>query len=234
MQTTLSAPYKSTSTKAWKVAVSTPIFKESGGEKRFLGVVAMSIELGNIINFQGNSDHAQFAVLIDNRPGEQQGSILQHPLLAMLRTDGKIPPDNVVEQRVDVTKEFDDANFRYRDPMGNEPEGEDFRGDWIVATAPVELPSADGMGVIDSGLLVLLQEDFEAAAAPSHLLAQRLAREGTWALAIVLVVIFALWFFVVRAGRESCAQPIAGRRSRASKSALAALPTMGMPTETKK
>lgn len=230
-RTSLSSPYKSTGTNAWKVAVSTPILHDD----QFLGVVAMSIELGNIIDFQGNPDHAQFAVLVDNRPGDQQGTILQHPLLEQLRERDGRPPDRFSEYRAELNGHLNDPHYRYQDPLAADPEGSAYRGDWIVAGAPVRLPAARGATDnldADSQLMVLVQEDWEAAAAPAHQLARRLAREGLWALAIVVVVVFALWFFVVRSASE-LVEPRTAANPR-SKTEIAAMPTIALPTETKR
>ena len=79
--------------------------------------------------------------------------------------------------------------------------------------------------------MVLVQEDWQAAAEPTHQLARRLAREALWALSIVAVVVFALWFFVVRTAGELLD---ARKTSHQSKSPIAALPTLGMPTETRR
>jgi hypothetical protein len=231
--TTLSAPYKSTGTNAWKVAVSTPIIKED----RFLGVVAMSIELGNIINFEGNRQHAQFAVLVDNRPGDLQGTVLQHPLLEEMRKRYGRPPDRFSEYKVNIREEFAQPHFRYRDPLGQDPEGQAYAGDWIVAASPVKLPLARGTSRSsddESGLTVLVQEDMRAAAEPTHQLGQRLAREGLWALSIVAVVVFALWFFVVRNVGEFKDARSGTVPRRGPTSPAAGLPTVVLPTETKR
>lgn len=229
--TRLSAVYQSTGTRAWKVAISTPIFQE----ERFLGVVAMSIEMGNIIDFQGNREHAQFAVLVDNRPGRYQGAILQHPLLAELRKKYDPLPDRFSDYRVEFETDFNDPNFRYRDPLGDDPEGEKYRGEWIVAKAPVLLPVARGNGASgeESGLVVLVQEDLAAAAGPTHQLARRLAREGVWALVIVLVAVVTLWLIVVMVVSETH-DLLIGKPTPRKHPTLAEAPTMARPTETKR
>ena len=43
-----------------------------------------------------------------------------------------------------------------------------------------------------------MQEDYELATEPVHHLGRRLIREGLWALLVILLVIFALWAFVLR------------------------------------
>jgi hypothetical protein len=233
-RTTFSAPYKSTSTNVWKVAISTPIIKDD----RFLGVVGMSIELGNIINFQGNPQHAQFAVLVDNRPGDQQGTIMQHPLLHQLRKEHGVTPERFSEYRVKIKGEqLNNPEYRYHDPFGADEEGSDYDREWIVAASPVKLPQprGDAEGVADdSNLLVLVQEDREAATAPTRELGKRLAAEAIWALGIVLVIIFALWFFVIRYANEWRDTRRAKLAPKKSKSAIAGQATIALRTETRK
>lgn len=233
--TSLSALYQSSATNDWKVAVSTPIMHEG----KFLGIVGMSIELGNIIHFQGSSDHAQFAVLVDQRPGRFQGAILQHPLLETLRKRPERLPDRFSQYRVTFTDEFLEPHYRYGDPLGRDDEGDEYAHDWIVAIAPVKWPGATGETPApgqssDTGLYVMIQEDFEAAAEPAHQLARRLGREALWALGIVAVVIFALWFFVIRslsAGRATVART---RTTRTESTPHIALETIASKTELRK
>ena len=80
--TTLSDVFQSqATTKQWIVAVSAPVFDDSP-QRKFLGVVAMTVEVGRFIQFPG--DENQFAVLVDNREGEHKGVVLQHPLFDKL------------------------------------------------------------------------------------------------------------------------------------------------------
>ena len=75
--TTLSAVFRSQATSQWTVAISTPVFDLSP-EKKFLGVLAMTAEVGRFVQFPG--DENQFAVLVDNREGKYKGVVVQHPL----------------------------------------------------------------------------------------------------------------------------------------------------------
>ncbi len=80
-QTHLSAVFQSTATGAWKVAISTPVFRDD----RFLGVVSLTVELGRLGELLGGeSDLRQFNVLVDGRQGDNRGVILQHPLFARM------------------------------------------------------------------------------------------------------------------------------------------------------
>jgi hypothetical protein len=237
-ETRVSALYKSSATNAWKVAISTPIVRD--GE--FLGIVGMSIEMGNIINFQGTAEHQQFAVLVDDRAGEYRGALLQHPLLERIRKEQGRIPDAFSEYKVTLSEDFEDPHFRYRDPLAEDAAGAEYDRAWIVAAAPVMLPVTRGNGHATAedappktGLVVLVQEDAEAAAAPAHQLAQRLAGDALWALGIVGVVIFSLWFFVVRSLSEGKAPP-PGKRPppRGENTPLAGVETIAAGTEQRK
>ena len=50
----------------------------------------------------------------------------------------------------------------------------------------------------DSGLIVLVQQDNAAVTQPVRQMGQKLVREGVMALLVVVVVVMALWSFVVR------------------------------------
>jgi hypothetical protein len=85
------------------------------------------------------------------------------------------------------------------------PGGEIYRGDWIAATVPVSLPSrnqkANGQRQ-DTDLLVLVQVSAAAATAPVHQLGRRLAFDAMSALAVVVLVVLALWGIVFRISGE--------------------------------
>ncbi len=206
-QTHLSAAFPSTATDAWKVAVSTPIIKDG----QFVGILALTVELGDFMKFEGGS--TQFAVLVDNRPGAQHGVILQHPLFnEVLKKQEKLPA-RFSKYRVDLDDLVARHSLLYRDPLGDDEAGAAYAKDWIVAQAPVfqshDHAVSDGRNSdgrhesgkhqhVDSGLVVLVQEDYEAAIAPVHRLSERLIREGVSALLVFLAVVVALWYFVQR------------------------------------
>ena len=103
--TTLSAVFRSQATSQWTVAISTPVFDLSP-EKKFLGVLAMTVEVGRFVQFPG--DENQFAVLVDNREGKYQGVVVQHPLFdALLAKQSHLPnpklPEDIDKYRVTPT-----------------------------------------------------------------------------------------------------------------------------------
>ena len=92
----------------------------------------------------------------------------------------------------------------YRDPLAEDPEGKArYDRKWIAARAEVhvlprgQVPAADAKDV-PTGLIVLVQEDYEAAVAPVHLLGPQLVWIGIVALSAVVLVVTVQWYFVVR------------------------------------
>jgi hypothetical protein len=233
-ETHISAPFRSQATGGWKVALSTPI--QRNGD--FYGVMVVTVELGEFVNMP-KSDSRQFPVLVDSRPGEYQGIILQHPLLVTLRAKEGQTPDRFSQEkfRVKLTDDFDDPQYRYRDPLAQDESGKQYHGEWIVARADVLMPETHGAGshaAEKSGLVVLVQEDVAAATQPSRRLAQRLAREGLWALGIVVIVVLSLWFFVVRNVGELYALRGDPRRPRTELSSISSHTTIAPGAETRR
>jgi len=94
-----------------------------------------------------------------------------------------------------------EPDYRYRDPLAEAPGGEACAGYWIAAAETVRLPSR-GLESNDradsTDLLVLVQVSAGAATAPVEKLGHRLAVVGVLALAVVVLVIVALWLVVLR------------------------------------
>jgi hypothetical protein len=91
--------------------------------------------------------------------------------------------------------------YDYLDPLGQAAGGEAYRGDWIAATQPVGLPSRNPMHNgqrHDTDLLVLVQVSARAATSPVNQLGRRLALDAAAALAVVVLVVIALWGVVFR------------------------------------
>ena len=85
--------FVSTATHNRMVAFSVPVWSGSVGdsERKVLGVLAMTVELGRFAELRAESNSAadQIATLVDSREDEnaRQGSILEHPELARLLND---------------------------------------------------------------------------------------------------------------------------------------------------
>jgi hypothetical protein len=196
-ETRLSRLLQSTATNTWKVAVSTPVRRDG----RLLGIVALTMEMGAFVEF--NNTPQQFAVLIDGREGEHKGVILQHPLF-----------DSILNRRADLPLRFSDYRVvvddwggeklpRYHDPLGGDTEGKAYAKDWVAAKANVYLErgprgAAGRRPSVDTGLVVVVQEDHDAVLDPMHRLGTQLTTLGLAALGVVAAVVTVQWYFVVR------------------------------------
>ncbi len=196
--THFSAAFRSTTTGLWKIAVSTPIFREGNPELDVVGVLGMTVNLGDFSYFRNTNLKDKFAVLVDGRRGPNQGVILQHPLFDIMSQDGEGPAEDYSATEFRVT-ETQLATIQpdsvYRDPLGESSLGELYRGDWIASASTVALPEAPAS---NDGLVVLVQERQEVATAEVKELGRQLKREGIWALVGVFGVILVLWYVAIR------------------------------------
>ncbi len=194
-RTHFSAAFQSTTTGIWKVAISTPIFENDDPQGEILGVLALTINLGDFAHLRTNYDPDQFVVLIDGRPGPNYGVILQHPLFDQLATTrtGAASQFRIDDQQ--LRKLQSDANYRYRDPVAQAGGGEALRGEWIPATKWVRLPDGPKHG---QQMIVLVQQRYAKAMEPVRNLGATLKREGLWALVGVIAVVLVLWYVVIR------------------------------------
>ena len=106
-RTHLSGVFKSRTQQTWKVAISTPIFREAGSGD-FSGVLVLTVDMGdfNLTSGAVSRDHEQFVVLIDARKGEDEGTVLHHPLFAELVQRERQVPGDLFEPRYHVAHEF--------------------------------------------------------------------------------------------------------------------------------
>ena len=212
--TQLSTVFRSTASDTWKIAVSTPVVVE--GET--IGVVALTVELGRLGDdkeFSASED--RFVVLVDGREGSDRGVILQHPLFNEILSDANELPDGINRVRVPLD-ELPRANVSqdgqrgppeaetislYRDPIAELAEGEAYDRNWIAARQEVLLES-NGVGdqVFDTGLVVLVQEDYDSAVTPLRNLKKDVLQDGVLALLLIVAVLILLWYFVTRTLRD--------------------------------
>jgi eukaryotic-like serine/threonine-protein kinase len=191
--THLSAPFKSSATETWRVAITAPVYDRRESEPTFLGVMGLTINVGDFAVFR----HAQqrtdyFAVLVDDRQGEQKGTVLQHPLFRVQRptTDYRVPEAELARIRSQPV-------FDYRDPLAAAPGGDVYNGDWIAAAESVDLPGRNESSSNNkTHLLVLVQVAAEATTIPVRELARRLAIDAAVALMVIVLVVLALWVVV--------------------------------------
>ena len=191
-ETRPSAVFRSQASNRWIVAISTPVQREIGGRKEFLGVVALTVEVGKFARLESRDD--QFAVLVDARRGEHQGVILSHPLFEKYK-DAKLP-DHFVNYR--VTPAHLQAIDYYRDPLAAAPEGADYRKLWLARREPVNVRGED------IGWWIIVQQGYDRAIGQTlNSLRRQLVLFGLAALVMVLVVVIGLWGLAMRLLRES-------------------------------
>jgi hypothetical protein len=212
----LSIFYVSKATDRMIVSFSVPVWDGPPGGSEPLGVLAMTAELGHCAALQGSRD--QFAVLVDTRPGasDRRGLVVGHP---RLHTPAKGRPGvaefyvapGVVEQAARLrTQRVDelqrqlrgepprpaeasaaDSVSDYRDPLE-----EDYAGVWLVTLEPVLVPRGRDE-VRDTGWVVLVQERQEDTLRPVRGLRGKLVYGGLAGLGLVVLVVTALWGFVI-------------------------------------
>ncbi len=199
--THFSAAFQSTTTDIWKVAVSTPIFQDNNPQGAILGVLSLTLNLGDFAYLRTNHRPDHFAVLIDGRPGPNYGVILQHPLFDRLEQINTTSDTHFRIDEEQLRLIESDANYRYQDPVAATPEGAAYRGDWIPAAEWVRLPEVpedpDDL-LTGNQIIVLVQEKYALATAPVRNLGSQLKREGSWALVGVVAVVLVLWYVVIR------------------------------------
>ncbi len=212
VQPTLSAIFQSKATRKWKIAFSTPLYwPDESGEQQFLGILAVTADMGSFIEFADTAD--QYVMLVDGREGEYRGTVLEHPLLRLLTTSNRdiILPSELTTRRVagDVLDAFE-VNQKdlvpFHDPIGDDPAGVDYRRDWIASWADVRRRTGPVNGSderINTGFKAIAVVDRDQTLEPSRTLGTRLARMGTLALTFFLLVSSGLLFIVFRSLRRS-------------------------------
>jgi serine/threonine protein kinase len=204
-QTQLSADYKSYSTGFRTVAISTPIFKttETGNdkaEKQFLGVLAMSFDVGQrfIVVPESNEQRpwsGQFAALVQWRDKEEDGVILQHPLIKKVaKSEGPKWPDRLAHLPISTLENgLKAGESDYHDPLGQDKDGAEYRQRYLAALAPIEAQERP------TGWYMLVQDSYDSAIGrPLAELRDSLLMSGAAAFAMIGLVIAGMWWFVWR------------------------------------
>ena len=211
----LSTVFKSSTTKRWKVAIAAPIFREAlrenlagAGEKEFMGILVFTVNLGDFEFFRTTMSpaHDRFAVLVDGRTGTDAGTVLQHPLHDELLADWPSLPETLFEPQHRVPAELiSGKGSEYDDPLGKFPDerglAQRYARRWVAATSRVRSPRASG-GNVDSGLVVLVQSDYQSVVEPARQLGQQFIKNSFWMLVVMAAVSLGLWYIVVRTFRE--------------------------------
>ncbi|MEM6691717.1 MAG: protein kinase, partial [Planctomycetota bacterium] len=217
--TLLSAAFPSTATGLWKVAVSTPVFLEPDGEDRSPdALLVITINLSDLQLLRADSIRDHLAVLVEARPGDQRGTILQHPLMQpSIEADPQASADkqdaNAIETRSSskslATQPFQiDANTMdqlsgggdviYQDPLGETAGGKDYAGGWLAAIQPVQLPgvNASSTSSNQADLLILVQYRLDNVLSPVQSMQKTLLIETLAALGMMTTAMLGLWWWV--------------------------------------
>lgn len=205
----LSAIFLSEANNKWKVAFSAPIRIA----QTVVGIVSLTVALGDFIDF--DNDPNQYVMMVDGRTGDFTGTILEHPLLDHLEAQSGVIPKTLSEKRISFDHAFTSlTQDHFKDPMGDEPEGIDYRRTMIAASAPVVLKrkpvstqmdtvfqpedNDQGIGTIVTGLEVVAVEDFQSVIDPVKSLSQRLMNVLVIALVSLLGLTLTMWWLVTR------------------------------------
>lgn len=92
--------------KKLKVAFSVPLWSDDG-HKRFLGVLAMAVELGQFGILQTDLGQNRFAMLVDTKPDfvekeEKKGLVLHHPRMEAMQVAGELKTDQALRVDADL------------------------------------------------------------------------------------------------------------------------------------
>jgi hypothetical protein len=186
--TTLSAVFQSRASYYWIVAIAAPLF-DSRRNGKFLGVVALTVRALRFVDLEGNEDRQ--VALVDLRPGDHTGMILQHPLFdGFIRANVKPP---MIRLRPDDFPTTPERRRDYRDPAAAVPEGREYDEHWLAWMQPVRARGQDvGWGVI-------VQEPYDIAIGSALAdLRTQLILYGLAAVAMIVLVLLAMWGLAFR------------------------------------
>jgi serine/threonine protein kinase len=207
--TQLSPPFVSEFTDEWVVVVSTPIFAGQEGQKHYLGVVGLMVQLGSFARLPGNAQTTvatpvlenSFAVLIDSRETQGRGQVLQHPLYNEL--DNRRPdPRTESPRRALLNRSQQDDALKapigdwtlkpdYRDPFAAVDPKYNHR--WLAGQLPVVVRGRD------TGLRVIVQESYDRIIGqPLGELRRGLILLSLITLALSAAIIVPLWTLILR------------------------------------
>lgn len=194
------------------VAFSVPIYPE-GKAGDPLGVLVMEADLGHFAEFMGSRN--EFASIVDLRPDAdgKAGLIAEHPELyerpaesrryyvdaAMLEALEKLRAEHAAEDHGDKTpaaaaspaNRSDDVFRNYSDPLFPQ-EGDN----WLCAAEPVFVPRGGGRKY-DAGWTILVEEKRSGRLAPLQSLWIYVVTRGLCALGLVVLILTALWGYVL-------------------------------------
>jgi hypothetical protein len=226
-RTHLSGVFFSRTQRTWKVAISTPIYRDTNEGRLFDGILVLTVNLGDFSVSQGvmAESNDRFAVLVDSREeeGEEPGKILQHPLFEDLAAERKSVPTSLLGPLARVPQSLlaGEGSAEYYDPLGKfqaerrdddtaesfaarqavQKLSEQYDRRWLAASAPV-LPPIGAAETSQSGLVVVVQSDYQRVVEPARQLGRQFVRNSFAMFLVMVAVSLALWYFVVRMFRE--------------------------------
>lgn len=209
--TSLSSLFRSTATGTWKVAIATPV-SQAG---KMIGVLAVTVELGNFMKFPASED--QCALLVDGREGDYRGVVLQHPLFDQLLAQGEVIPVEFggSRYRVDLDAIVRRPTATIVDPFAEHERGHDYSGPWIASSNNIvfDYVTRDRKRrTLDTGLVLIIQSRATAANQAVENMARWLFREGMGALLGFVAVTLGMWLLVVQISRSPGARATRSHR----------------------
>lgn len=195
-ETSLSAPFFSRATNRWKIAVSTPIYRADDPQK-LLAVLVLTRDVGDFMMFK-KATSTRFAALVDGRDNGFYGMLLDHPWLSGSYSQESGLSD-VDKYRISLDT-LSREHCEHEDPL-DQVDGEPTGRVWIAALSPVKIRQRTGSHdemIVDTGLVVLVQQEKASATEPVQALGRTLAVKGLQAIAGFFVVVGLLWCFVLR------------------------------------
>ncbi|MGQ9505656.1 MAG: protein kinase domain-containing protein [Thermogutta sp.] len=198
----LSAVFRSEATGLWIVAIAAPVIDSR--TKEFLGVVALTVRVTRFVELEGTP--AQFPILVELRPGDHTGMILQHPLFdQVLSREQRLPEQfqkyrlskDAIPPTLDQGALWDLRAIAYRDPLAEDTKGKLYDRTYLAQAAPIRLPS--GNTSQETGWMVIVQEDYDVAVMrPLEGFQRALVRYGLIAASLVVAILLGLWTLTVR------------------------------------
>jgi hypothetical protein len=215
--------FRSKATRTLMVAFSVPVWGRAPNDKDVIGVLCMTVEVGNFLELTGSKD--QFATLIDTRRDAEHkrpGLVVEHPYWDTEKKDESqvyYASDDVLARAAALQKkrtrelrdrflkadksaetpaQFALERIREQDFQGNYPDPVAGYSDdsWLATMEPVIL--ARGADEIwDTGWVVVVEERYGRTMEPVSTLQSRLLWLGLGALVVVAVLVTVLWVFVI-------------------------------------
>ena len=190
----ISNVYRDSVTRQWAVAISVPV--HSMEEKpKFLGFVFIAVNFCRLVNIKETPN--SFATLVDQRPGETQGLILEHPLYHKLTKNGKPLPEELLGQKYRITADRIPYSLEigenYTDPLSDAPQAKgQYSERWLASCADVDLKIGSG-----AHWLVISQKSYEQTIGSTF----RNLEHHFWYVALVeylvfLIIIEVLWYLI--------------------------------------